>query len=126
MRPASADVSSWLKPTLGALSCSVIAVVLSEFLQKNSFKAALPICFLLVILLVALRFGTMAGTLGTIVATVIFAFYLFEPLHSLEVASQAGRNNLLWMFLGGLVLSDLFGHPPQTPTKPDVRGPAAL
>ena len=124
MRFGSTGVSSWLDPTLGVLSCSVIAVVLSQFLKETSFKAALPICFLVVILLVAMRFGSMAGTLGTIFAAAIFAFYLFEPLHSVEVKSQVGRNNLLWMFLGGLILSELFGHPPDK--KPRVGGPAPL
>lgn len=81
------------------------------------FDTALPFCFLAVILFVAVRFGVLAGTLGTLFAEAIFAVFLFEPLHSVVVQNQIARTNLLWMFLGGLALSDLFGHHP-TDTHP--------
>ena len=118
----------WLYASLGALLCSGIAALLCIFLQSSSFKTALPICFLAVIAIVAVRFGTLAGTLGTLFAEGIYAVFLFEPFRSVAVQSQAGRNSLLWMFLGGLALSELLGN---HPTKRDSRktnfsGPPAV
>lgn len=117
----------WLNASFGALLCLGIASALSVFLRHSSFKTALPICFLFVILLVAIRFGSLAGALGTIFAEVIFALFLFEPLRSLAVQSQAGRESLLWMFLGGIALSELCGNRPKRGSTgpPSVGGRAA-
>ena len=110
----------WLYPSLGAISCAGTAALLCIFFRNSSFNTALPVCFLAIILSVAGRFGVLAGILGTIFAEAIFAFFMFAPLHSLAVQSQAARNSLLWMFLGGLALSELFSHHPPDPGKPNV------
>ena len=115
-----------LYTSLGVASCMATAAVLSVVFRSSSFNTALPFCFLAIILLVAIRFGVLAGVLGTIFAEAIFAFFMFEPLHSLAVQSHAGRNSLLWMFFGGLVLSELFGHQPPNRGKRDLHRPAGL
>jgi glycosyltransferase involved in cell wall biosynthesis len=96
---------NWLNPALGAALCSGIAALVCVFLQNSSIKTPLPIWFLLVIVFVVFRFGSLAGTLGTISAGLIFEAFLFEPFHSLAVRSPDARNSLLWMFLGGIAFS---------------------
>ena len=102
----------FLASLFGGLSCSIIAALVCVFFQRSSFKDVLPICFLLVITYIAIRFGFYAGASGTLLATLIFAEFLFEPLRTVAVQSQAARNNLIWMVLGGLAVSQLFGIPP--------------
>lgn len=81
-------------------------------LIHTRIESAVPIAFLLVILLVALYFGSVAGTLGTIFACFIFMGFLFEPIRSLAVRDPNGRNSLIWMVLGGITISNLFLPPP--------------
>jgi K+-sensing histidine kinase KdpD len=108
---------NWLYPSLGVAACAISAALLCIAFRNSASNTALPLYFLAIILFIATRFGVLAGTLGTIFAEAIFAMFLFEPLYSVAVQNQAARDNLLWMFLGGLALSDLFGHHP-TDTHP--------
>jgi len=103
-----------LVSSFGALLGLLTAALLCVFFQQSSFKEMLPVWSLIVIAGVALRFGHLAGLLGTILAGVTFAKFLFEPLRHLAVQSQAGKNSLIWMILGGLALSGLLGHSPET------------
>lgn len=112
--PWSVREHKWFYPSLGAALCSAFAAMVCLFFRKSSLHAVLPIYFLVIIVVVADRFGPLAGMLGTLFAGVIFAFFLFEPLRSAAVESQAGRSSLVWMALGGIALSELFGHPPPT------------
>jgi K+-sensing histidine kinase KdpD len=105
---------SFLLSTFGVLFCAVIAALLCVFFQASSFREVLPIWFLIVIAGIAIRFGFLAGLLGTILASSIFAAFLFEPLRSLSVQGQAGRNSLIWMVLGGLALAELLGNSPKS------------
>jgi K+-sensing histidine kinase KdpD len=100
-----------LNTFLGILSCAAAAGCLITFFRGSSFRPFLPILFLTVIVLVALRFGTLAGILGTMVAGLLFAVFLFEPTRSLEVSNSAERSNLIWMVVGGVAASELLGNP---------------
>lgn len=103
----------FLEAIFGGLLCSIIAALFCVSFRKSSLKGVAPICFLPVIAGISVRFGSMAGILGTLLSELIFAVLFFEPLHSLAVQDQVERNNLIWMFLGGLALSQLFGHSPK-------------
>ena len=96
----------------GLALCAGSAAIACLFLREASFKVALPIFFLVVITIVAIRFGFVAGLLGTIAAGLLFSLFLFEPLYSFAVSNDSARNNLFWMCLGGLALSELFSPPP--------------
>jgi K+-sensing histidine kinase KdpD len=61
------------------------------------------------VLLVATRCGVAAGVLGSILAALIFAYFLYQPIGSVTVTSKEAREKLAWMLLGGLVLSFLLG-----------------
>jgi len=79
-------------------------------------KPVLPLLFIAIIVIVALRFGTWSGVAGTVAATVIFAELLFEPVFSIRVADVNQRRNLVWMVISGISLSEVLGGRP--PSKP--------
>ena len=95
--------------SVGAGCCAVAAAGLSPIMSQTSFASFAPLIFLVVIFLVAARFGNYAGMIGTIVAALIFELFLFEPRFSLMIDDPASRNHLIWMIVIGLVISDLLG-----------------
>jgi K+-sensing histidine kinase KdpD len=99
----------WVLPTLGTLVCAVAAFSLALMLHNSSFKSFLPLLFLIVVVLTSFRFGNVAGRLGTVIAALIFAAFLFEPRLSLGIKDSAERSNLIWMVVGGIALSELLG-----------------
>jgi len=101
-----------LDPIYGMGLCIAAASTLCLFLEKSSVKPSVPIYFLVVVVLVAFRFGALAGMLGTIIAAAIFALFLFEPLRSLAVHNADERNNLIYLIVFGVAVSELCGHPP--------------
>ena len=72
-------VMGWMRSSLGAASCTAVAGCLIPVFNGNAYRAIVPLFFLLVILYVALRFGHIAGTIGTVCAALVFEIFLFEP-----------------------------------------------
>lgn len=107
---ASLHIPNRFKAVLETLLCATLAVVVSLMGQTKPGKSSLPIWFLVVVMLVVFRFGSLAGIWGTIVSGAIFALYLFEPFGRLAVHDQVQKDNLMWMVLIGLVIS-IFGPP---------------
>jgi K+-sensing histidine kinase KdpD len=93
--------------------CTAAAGFVTLMFRDNSFKTILPVLFLAIIVFSAVRFGNVAGLLSTVFAATIFAAFLFEPTLSLGVKDSAQRSNLIWMIVGGLIMSELLGNPPQ-------------
>jgi K+-sensing histidine kinase KdpD len=79
--------------------------------ENHSWKDLVPLVFTVVLLVVAAIFGFRAGVLGTVLAALVFAGFLFSPNGSLGVVSDSARSNLGWMLLIGLVFSFLFAPP---------------
>jgi K+-sensing histidine kinase KdpD len=102
---------SWILSSVGPAACIAAAGVTSLVFYSSSIKNILPVLFLVLILFVVLRFGSMAGVLGTIAIGLIFAIFLFEPRFNLLVADIAARSRLIWMVLIGIIVSGLLGHP---------------
>ncbi len=75
--------------------------------------------FVGIVIVVAMRFGSAAGILGTLGAAVIFAEFLFHPLMSMKVGETAERSNLIWMIIGGISASELVGIHPKKPRRGD-------
>lgn len=73
--------------------------------------ATIPLIFIAILLAIASIFGMRAGVLGTVIAGLIFAAFLFAPFGSVRVSSDAARANLGWMLLVGLAFSLLFAPP---------------
>ena len=95
--------------SVGAGCCAVAAAGLSPVMSQTQIASFAPLIFLIVIFLVASRFGNYAGMIGTIIAALIFELFLFAPRFSLMVEDSASRNHLIWMVIIGVVISDLLG-----------------
>jgi hypothetical protein len=104
--PATSHVSHWGACSMGTICCTIAAACLIPVFYASTVKAFLPIPFLLIIVLVAFRFGRAAGVLGTIAAALLFALFLYEP-PGLGVSDPAARTHLMWMLIIGIVISDL-------------------
>jgi Domain of unknown function (DUF4118) len=100
---------SWGICSLGTICSTVAAAGLIPVFYSSSIKSFLPLAFLVIVVLVALRFGRAAGVLGTLAAAFLFADFLFEP-PGLGVSDPGARNHLLWMLILGVVVSDLLAR----------------
>lgn len=119
--------ASWV----GAGACTLAAAIATPLFSESSFQRLLPFLFLVVIALIAIRFGNIAGVVGTFAAAVIFATFLFRPTPSLLVEDSISRSNLIWMLLIGVVISDLLEPMAsqgriRNPDKPTVRRKTGL
>jgi K+-sensing histidine kinase KdpD len=99
-------------------TCAGAAALLIPIFGKSSLKNIVPFLFLIVIALIASRFGSLAGVVGTFLAGLLFAMFLFRPIPSLNIEEVAARNNLIWMLLGGVILSDLLDAYKNTDKRP--------
>ena len=100
----------WLRSSVGAASCTVVAGCLVPVFSGTTLSPVVPLLFLLVILYVALRFGNIAGIIGTVCAALVFASILFEPRPSLAISSPLERNILFSMVILGTCASELLGR----------------
>ena len=96
---------------IGGLVCALAAVGLSAAADGHTWKNLVPLIFTAVLLLIAALLGARAGILGTLLAAVIFASFLFGPIGSIQVANESARANLGWMLLIGIGFSFLFAPP---------------
>lgn len=113
-RVRTAARSRWFRrtgPLIGTVLCGVAALGVSAVAAGHSWKAVVPLLFSAVLLVVAFVFGTRAGIFGSVVAAVVFAAFLFAPVRSIHVSSEAARSNLGWMVLIGISFSLLFAPP---------------
>jgi K+-sensing histidine kinase KdpD len=101
--------------TLTAVVLLAAAAGLACFaLATSSTRTLVPAAFVVVVVLVALRFGAPAGILGSLVGAAIFARWLYPPLGSLRIEDAAARDHLGWMLLAGISLSYLLAAPDVT------------
>jgi K+-sensing histidine kinase KdpD len=96
---------------IGGLICALAAVGFSAAANGHVWKNVVPLIFTAVLLVTAALLGSRAGILGTVLAAVVFASFLFSPLGSIQVANEAARANLGWMLLIGIGFSFLFAPP---------------
>jgi K+-sensing histidine kinase KdpD len=92
----------------GVMLCAGAAVALSAVASGHSWQVWVPLVFSAVLLLIALLFGVRAGILGTLLAALVFAVFLFSPSGTIHVSNGTARSNLGWMLLIGLAFSLLF------------------
>ena|SRR5436305_4690425 len=92
---------------VGASICGLVAALASTLAQGHSWQIITPLLFSGVLLLISIVFGVRAGVLGTLVATVIFALFLFH-IGDIKLADEAAKGNLAWMLLLGLCFAFFF------------------
>ncbi len=105
----------WTAPlmdaAIGGLLGGIAAAAACALAGGHTWKNMVPLVFTVVLLVIAAVFGSRAGILGTVLATLVFATFLFAPTGSISVASESARDNLGWMLLLGIAFSFLFAPP---------------
>src|SRR6185312_4677946 len=79
---------------IGGLVCALAALALSAAANGHTWKNIAPLIFTAVLLIIAGLFGSRAGIVGTVLAAMIFASFLFSPVGNIQVADEAARGNL--------------------------------
>lgn len=97
---------------------AVLAALATVLLSGPEARNLVPVAFVIVVVLVALRFGALAGIGGSLVGAAIFARWLYAPLGSLQVQDAAARDHLGWMLLAGISLSYLLAAPKMAEKRP--------
>lgn len=87
---------------IGVAMCGIAAAALSLLMGNVSGKPLLPLLFIAVLVAAALRYGVLSAILGSVMATMIFAYFLFVPIGSFAVKKGEARNNLAWMVVVGI------------------------
>ncbi|HYG99665.1 MAG TPA: DUF4118 domain-containing protein [Terriglobales bacterium] len=95
------------RPIAGLLLCAAAALGVAAFSAPQPWRLFVPLAFAVFILVLAARYGFFVSLFGSLTAAAIFAYFLYDPLGSFRVASQAERSNLGWMLLGSISLSYL-------------------
>lgn len=96
---------------MGTLVCALAAVALSAAANGHTWKNMAPLIFTAVLLIIAGLFGSRAGIIGTVLAAIIFASFLFSPMGNIQITDESARGNLGWMMLIGIGFSFLFAPP---------------
>jgi K+-sensing histidine kinase KdpD len=94
-----------LDTLIGTLLCASLALVMSLIFSTTSVRATLPLLFIAVLFVAAMRYGAMSGIFGGLIAALIFAYFLFTPIGSFRVERSPARDNLGWMLLVGIPVS---------------------
>jgi K+-sensing histidine kinase KdpD len=103
--------------TIGTLLSAVFASVLTLLFHRSTFRALLPLAFVVVLVLLSRHFGVSVSLTGSLSAAIIFAIFLFPPLGSTRVENVHARMNLGWMVLCAVAVSYLLY--PRTPVDSD-------
>jgi K+-sensing histidine kinase KdpD len=108
-----------LRPLVGVALSIVAAVSLGYAFAGRDVRIVLPLWFVVILFLLALRYGMAVGVVGSLLSAVIFACMLFHPLGSWRIDDQAARQNLAWMILAAVALSLLFAPSSSKPKQPE-------
>ena len=103
-------VAGWLRTSLGVGSCTLAAGALVAMFWASSLRSMVPFVFVVVISYIAIRFGNVAGLVGTVIAALLFASVLFAPRPSLAIDNPADQNHLIMMIVVGICVSELLGR----------------
>jgi K+-sensing histidine kinase KdpD len=92
------------------LAASLICVGL---FAQSRLRMFVPLGFAVLLIALAGRFGPLVSVLGSIMAALIFAWFLYVPLGSVRVNESSARANLGWMILAAVAVSNLLFPPPR-------------
>lgn len=94
---------------IGSGICTAAAVIITIVLRNMRGTDSLPLLFLVVVGLIAHRFGTSSAILGLITGGFLFATFLFAPIGRLAIAEESARTNLVMTLLFGLAVAYFYG-----------------
>lgn len=94
-----------LDTVIGTLLCASLALLMCMVFNGTDVRAAMPLLFIAVLFVAAMRYGAMSGIFGGLAAAIIFAYFLFTPIGSFRVDRSPARDNLGWMLLVGIPVS---------------------
>jgi K+-sensing histidine kinase KdpD len=97
-----------LNVIFGTALSALVAVAASLFFARSSWRGFLPLAFVVVLVLLAGRFGVAVSLTGSMIAALIFSLMLFSPIGSMKIESDSARMSLGWMIIGSVALSYLF------------------
>ena len=108
-------MSSRLREVVSSLTAVLLlaaaAVLACTRLTAPNLRHFLPAVFVVIVVAVALRYGALAGVVGSLVCAAVFARWLYPPLGSLRVQDSVARDHIGWMLLAGISLSYLLAAP---------------
>ncbi len=102
------------RPVIGVLLCAVSAVLAAALAAHHPWRVFVPLAFVIVIVLLAVRYGMAVSILGSAIAALIFAYWMFPPVGSVQIADKLGRTNIAWMLLASIVIPFLVLAPAHT------------
>lgn len=109
-------ISEALRVLMGVALALAASLISAHFFAGTNSRTAVPLWFILVLYVLAWRYGFAAGVIGSLLCAVVFAHFLFDPTGSWHVADAAARKSLLWMVVGTVTVSYLL-TPPRTQRK---------
>jgi len=101
------------RPITGALLSLMAALVTAKVFSHSQLRVFVPLGFVVVLVALASRFGSIISVVGAVLSAMVFAYLLFPPLFNLRVEDPAARENLSWMVLSAIAFSYLL-FPPRT------------
>ncbi len=111
---SSAKLATLGRTGIGFALCTGSAVAIAITLRHVRVAETLPFVFLLIVGIVAHRYGTASAILGLLGGGCVFATCLFPPIGSWSISNEAARTNVVMMLLFGLAVAYFYGR--QTPT----------
>ena len=98
---------SRLYSCLGIVISTLCALVLAKLFAGVEWKMGGPLLFAIALVILSSHFGAEISVAGSLLAVAVFAFLLYSPEHSIQVANQYERSTLGWMVLVSISLSYL-------------------
>jgi K+-sensing histidine kinase KdpD len=92
---------------MGVLFSAAAALGASLLFAAQPWRVFVPLAFVVVLVVLASRYGLAVAVIGSALTAIIFAHFLFSPVGSLRVESSAARTNLAWMVLTSIAVSYL-------------------
>lgn len=96
---------------IGVTLALIASLISAQVFAGTEISTAVPVCFILVLYLLAWRYGFVAAVIGSLLCAFVFAHYLFDPTGSWHVEDAAARKSLLWMVVGAIAISYLLTPP---------------
>src|SRR5581483_314604 len=110
--------TNWL---LGTGISAAIAAILTFLVRGTHRSVLVPIVFIVIIILCARYFGLVAGIVGSVISTLLFALFLYQPYGSLEVKDPQALSNLGLMLFADIALSYANADDEENSTDPTAR-----